>query len=247
MLRCSLSNIRNAPARAPIARHLLLRMSSSTRTSSTSTKEWYHLERAEYAAFQKWQAEQAEVQTEAQPVEAVIEPMYASIDKTAAVFLVAGAVTPAVLLVPVWAPLVLVESFTTYIGANAEADGLPFWTMRTAFALVSHPAITLTCAAANALAFASQRSYLNRLGWPPPTAASTAAAEKEAASLGRGAGFVAALVSPLAVIGVHQVLTMGVLDGLMPRALVLDYWAQVSLTLTLTHVLSSSTTGRRSA
>lgn len=148
---------------------------------------------------------------------------FPSAAQTTAVFLVAAASTPAVLLLPSLCPLVFVESVATYFADPSAIDGLPFWTLRSAFALAAHPAITLTCGAACAAAFASQRNVLATAGWVESAAGPLG---REAAKLGGAVGFSSALVSPLAVFATHAALTYGALDGLMPRALALDYWGQ---------------------
>lgn len=148
------------------------------------------------------------------------EAVHPSLDKIVATGVIAAAATPVVLLLPTWAPLVFVESAFTYF--DGSVDEWPLWTLRASIALAGHPAITLTCATSCALAFAAQRSVLNSVGWLPD---STALID-EATRVGRSVGFASALVSPIAVLTVHQVLTMGWLDGLMPRALALDYWGQ---------------------
>ena len=222
------AGLRSLAARHAVTRHAVVRHALASKAGAIVTTEPAAAEpsaplsaaeqapaEAELAAFRAWKA----VETAAKQDSSATYP---SLERTAAVFLVSGALTPAVLLVPAWAPLVLVESAVSYFGGlGAMPDGLPFWTLRAAFALVAHPAITLTCATSCALAFASQRSFFNTLGWhggPAPWMAD------EARRLGRAVGFACALVSPVAVFGAHQLLTMGFLDGLVPRALILDYW-----------------------
>lgn len=146
------------------------------------------------------------------------EAIHPSLDKIFATGLVAAAATPAVLLLPTWAPLVFVESAFSYF--DGAVDDWPLWTLRASIALAAHPAITLTCATSCALAFASQRSVLNSVGWVE----NSSALVKEATRIGVIVGLTSALVSPLAVLAVHHGLTLGWLDGLMPRALAIDYW-----------------------
>ena len=222
------AGLRSLAARHAVTRHAVVRHALASKAGAIVTTEPAAAEpsappsaaeqapaEAELAAFRAWKA----VETAAKQDSSATYP---SIERTAAVFLVSGALTPAVLLVPAWAPLVLVNSAFDYFGgAGATPDGLPFFTLRMAFALVAHPAITLTCATSCALAFATQRSLFNTLGWhggPAPWMAD------EARRLGQAVGLASALVSPVAVFGAHQLLTMGFLDGLVPRALILDYW-----------------------
>lgn len=163
MLRAGL---RSLAARHAVTRHAVVRHALASKAGAIVTTEPAAAEpsaplsaaeqapaEAELAAFRAWKA----VETAAKQDSSATYP---SIERTAAVFLVSGAFTPAVLLVPAWAPLVLVGSALSYFGElGASPDGLPFWTLRMAFALVSHPAITLTCATSCALAFATQRSF----------------------------------------------------------------------------------------
>jgi len=165
----------------------------------------------ELKKFEAWRALQRDV------IDAN-EAAHPSLDKILATGLVAAAATPAVLLLPTWAPLVFVESAFAYF--DGAVDDLPFWTLRASIALAAHPAITLTCATSCALAFASQRSVLNSVGWVE----NSDALVDEATRVGRTVGFASALISPVAVLGAHHFLTIGWLDGLMPRALALDYW-----------------------
>ena len=184
------------------------------------------LNAAEFKEFQAWRAMQQndelkefQAWRDVQQIKGH-EPVHPSLDKIVATGVVAAAATPLVLLLPTWAPLVFVESAFAYF--DGAVDAWPFWTLRASIALAGHPAITLTCATSCALAFASQRSVLNSVGWLP----NSTALIDEATRVGRRVGFASALVSPIAVLSVHQVLTMGWLDGLMPRALALDYWGQ---------------------
>ena len=153
-----------------------------------------------------------------------------SLDKVFATGVVAAAATPAVLLLPTWAPLVLFQSAYSFSDGSG-VDGLPLWPLRASLALVGHPAITLTCGTTIALVFALHQSFLNRAGYRMEWRSGewrteiSSVLDDEAARIGRHVGFASALVSPLAVTYTHYCLTMGWLDGLMPRALVLDYWA----------------------
>ena len=169
---------------------------------------------AELKEFEAWRDLQRIDQHEAIPP---------SLDKIFATGLVAAAATPAVLLLPTWAPLLFVQSAFAYF--NGAVDDWPFWTLRASIALVAHPAITLTCATSCALAFSSQRSVLNSVGWVE----NSSALVDEASRVGRNVGLTSALISPVAVLAVHQGLTFGWLDGLMPRALALDYWVRCRL------------------
>ena len=199
-----------------------------TKTIITTTEEKpLTLTADEMAAFREWQATQKKVSAFVQQLELPMNrQVLPSLDKTAAVFVVAAAATPAVLLVPMWTPLVFLESAISYFSSQGVGpDGLPLWTMRTAFALAGHPAVTLTCGASCALGFALQRSVLNTTGWVT-TSPKSLSLPYHAGDLGYHVGLFSALVSPVAVLGAHDLMTMGVMDGVMPRALALDYWAQ---------------------
>ena len=180
---------------------------------------------ADWAAFKEWQQ-----RTQLPP-----DVQRASLKVAGTVAVVAGAATPAVLLLPVSAPLVFGEAVMSFFsGQGMLDDGMPLWFLRSSLALVAHPAVVVSCAVANAATFLGTSSFLHgvRGGWD----AAPAAWLLEAKRVGRAVGLGAALISPVLVLAVHKLFLLGFLNGLMPRSLLVDYWAEGGGVWTFTYV-----------
>ena len=152
-----------------------------------------------------------------------------SLDKVFATGVVAAAATPAVLLLPTW-PLWFVP-VSIFIQRRIRRRWLAALAASRVACARGAPSDYADLRYNDRPGFALHQSFLNRAGYRMEWRSGewrteiSSVLDDEAARIGRHVGFASALVSPLAVTYTHYCLTMGWLDGLMPRALVLDYWA----------------------